>query len=158
MPAPVVAESGSRPLTETYQLLLRACESLRVEVLQPVSPRTGHGLPGPESIGDGEAGAWVDGAELAARPECLDAFFEGEVARIQQEFGHTPRTDVAASRLMHHYLWSVSLLMSGPWYLARRVPRVRPRDVRVHLATADLSFTPGGFACLADDPAAALPG
>ncbi|WP_442816687.1 iron-sulfur protein [Streptomyces sp. NBC_01304] len=143
MLAPALAENGSRPLTGTYQLLLRACESLRVELV--------------DARVDG-ADTWVDGAELTARPELVDAFLQAEVARIQHEFGHTPRMDVAASRLMHHYLWSVSLLMSGPWYLARRVPRVRPRDVYVHLPTADLAFAPGGFACLPDDPAAALPG
>ncbi|MEV0096833.1 iron-sulfur protein [Streptomyces sp. NPDC050738] len=158
MSAPMLAENGSGPLAETCQLLLRTCASLRVEIVEPSPPCTERDLsvPGPTHA-DGP-GAWVNGAELAADPELLDALVEGEAARIQQEFGAAPRREVAASRLMHHYLWSVSLLMSGPWYLARRVPRIRPRDIHIHLATADLAFAPGGFACLPDDPAAALRG
>nr|WP_236071765.1 iron-sulfur protein [Streptomyces polyasparticus] len=100
----------------------------------------------------------ADGSALAARPELLDAAIDGEVARIQAKFGPAPRREVAASRLLHHYLWSVGLLLSGPWYLTRRVPRIRPRDIRIDLATAELALTPGGFTCLPGDPAAGLPG
>ncbi len=46
--------------------------------------------------------------------------------------------------------------MSGSWYLERRVPRIRPRDIRVDLATGTFEVVPGtGFACLPHDPAAA---
>ncbi|SDK22047.1 iron-sulfur protein [Streptomyces indicus] len=147
MSASKVAESDLQPLAGTYQLLLQACESLRVELVPPSLMEWA-----------GSAKNWVDGAALADRPELLDALIEGESARIADEFGQKPRTDVVPSRLLHHYVWSVALLMSGPWYLARRVPRIRPGDIRIQLATADLAFGPRGFACLPDDPAAGQPG
>ncbi|MFI6939487.1 iron-sulfur protein [Streptomyces sp. NPDC050418] len=134
-------------LSETYQLLTRTCESLQVAI----APDGG----GDPSVPDGQ---WVDGAALAARPDLLDAAIDGEAARIQGRFGTEPRREVAASRFMHHYLWSVGLLISGPWYLARRVPRIRPRDLRIHPATAELALAPGGFTCFPDDPAAGRPG
>jgi hypothetical protein len=55
-------------------------------------------------------------------------------------------------------LWSVSLLMSGLWCLDRRVPRIRPCDVRISLTTRAFGIVQGGLACLPDDPAAELPG
>jgi hypothetical protein len=97
----------------------------------------------------------VTGAELAERPEALEAFIAAESARIQERHGGTPRPDVAASRALHDYLWSVSLLMSGTWYLERRVPRIRPAAIRLDLTTGVYEVTPGSrFACLPDDPAA----
>ncbi|MDI9884366.1 (2Fe-2S)-binding protein [Streptomyces sp. HNM0645] len=101
---------------------------------------------------------WADGAELAARPEFLDALVTAETLRTERDHGRTPRPDVAASRALHDYLWSVGLLMSGPWCLERRVPRIRPEGVRVSLTTGAFSVVPGGFACLPGDPAAGLPG
>ncbi len=167
MTAPMMAESDLQSLAGTYELLLRTCESLRAELLPAPVPRTGrsvHPAPAPRSGGSTEAWAegwadgWADGAELAARPDLFDALLAGEAARITDEYGQEPRPDVVTSRLMHHYVWSVALLMSGPWYLARRVARIRPRDIAVHLATGDLAFLPGAFVCLPDDPAAGLPG
>ncbi|MEU9719516.1 (2Fe-2S)-binding protein [Streptomyces sp. NPDC047976] len=110
-------------------------------------------------VAAGGPGRGVSGAALAEDPEALDAFVAAEAARIRAGHGHEPRPDVAASRALHDYLWSVSLLMSGAWYLERRVPRVRPREVRVDLATGAFEVAPGaGFACLPGDSAARLPG
>ncbi|MCX4820887.1 (2Fe-2S)-binding protein [Streptomyces sp. NBC_01142] len=139
--APVV--SCSALLTSTYRRLAVLCQSLQVDIAEPGSPA---------------AQGWADGAELAGRPELLDAFLDAEARRIHNRHAHTARRDVVASRALHDYLWSVSLLMSGPWYLERRVPRIRPYDVRISLTTGAYGIVPGGFACLPDDPAAELPG
>lgn len=137
------ALSPAALLAETYRRLATHCESLAVTVAQPDS-----------TAGQG----WVTGAELTSHQGALDAFVEAEAARIRAGHDHTPRPDVAASRALHGYLWSVSLLMSGAWHLERRVPRIRPEDVRVHLETGTFEIIPGSFACLPDDPAAGLPG
>ncbi|MEV3988469.1 (2Fe-2S)-binding protein [Streptomyces sp. NPDC049837] len=134
--------STAAALTSTYLRLAACCEALDVRVAPP----------GPAP------GGQVDGAELAESPAALDAFVDAEDARIRDRHGHSPRRDVAASRALHDYLWSVSLLMSGAWYLERRVPRVHPREVRLDPATGAFEVTPtSGFACLPDDPAALLP-
>lgn len=157
-------------LARTYGRLAHLCEALDVQV----------------ATAGARPGRWVDGAELAAvaapaqrvaaaapasaepaadrevfgaSPGALDAFVAAEAARIRAEHGHEPRPDVAASRALHDYLWSVSLLMSGAWYLERRVPRIRPREVRADLSTGTYLIVPGAaFACLPGDPAAGLPG
>ncbi|WP_338674934.1 (2Fe-2S)-binding protein [Streptomyces sp. SCSIO 30461] len=137
------AVSCSALLASRYRGLGVLCPAWQAEVLPPGPPaRQG----------------WADGVELATRQECLDAFLESEALRIRQEHGHVARGDVAASRALHGYLWSVSLLVSGPWYLDRRVPLLRPADVRVSLTAGDLAVVPGGFACLSGDSAAGLPG
>ncbi|WP_199549187.1 iron-sulfur protein [Streptomyces sp. N35] len=153
----VSAENSASLLTETYQLLLRTCESLRVGILERDPSGSGLTAEGSGWTVDG-SGPTVDGSALAARPGLLDAAIGGEAARIQARFGPAPRREVAASRFLHHYLWSVGLLMSGPWYLARRVPRIRPRDLRIDPLTSELALAPGGFTCLPGDPAAGLPG
>ncbi|MEU4997934.1 (2Fe-2S)-binding protein [Streptomyces sp. NPDC021622] len=137
------ALSPAALLAATYQRLAARCETLAVTVAKRDSAaRQG----------------WLTGAELAERQDALAAFVDAEAARIRAGHDHMPRPDVAASRALHGYLWSVSLLMSGAWYLERRVPRIRPADVRVDLATGDFEVVPGSFACCPDDPAAGLPG
>ncbi|MGW2564205.1 (2Fe-2S)-binding protein [Streptomyces sp. NPDC001514] len=137
------AVSCSALLASGYRRLTAICRPWQADVAEPGS-RAGQG--------------WADGAELAVRPELLDAYLDSEALRIQSRYAHTARRDVVASRVLHDYLWSVCLLMSGPWYLERRVPRIRPQDVRISLTTGEFAVVPGGFACLPDDPAAALPG
>jgi FhuF 2Fe-2S C-terminal domain len=131
------------PLAPVYRRLASLCPTLRLDIAPPGS-----------SPGRG----WTDGAALAAEPRLLDSWLAGEASRIRGAYGIAARHDVVASRALHRHLWSVSLLMSGPWYLQRRVPRVRPGDVRVHLGTGALRLVPAPFACLPSDPAAALPG
>lgn len=141
--APGRTLSAAAALTRTYLRLAACCEALDVRVAPPGPARGGQ----------------VDGAELAESPAALNAFIDAEDARIRERHGHSPRRDVAASRALHDYLWSVGLLMSGAWYLERRVPRVHPREVRLDPATGAFEVTPAsGFACLPDDPAALLPG
>ncbi|MEV6750967.1 (2Fe-2S)-binding protein [Streptomyces sp. NPDC051214] len=137
------ALSPAALLAATYRRLTAHCETLAVAVARPDS-----------FAGQG----WVTGAELTSHHGAMEAFVAAEAARIRRDHDHTPRPDVAASRALHGYLWSVSLLMSGAWYLERRVPRIRPQDVRVHLETGAFEIVPGSFACFPDDPAAGLPG
>ncbi|UQX03971.1 (2Fe-2S)-binding protein [Streptomyces sp. RerS4] len=139
-PVAPTAVPGGGELADGYRRLVAVCEALDARV-------AGSGEPAP--------GEWVTGAELAESPEALAAFVAAESARIRERHGLTPRPDVAVSRALHDYLWSVSLLMSGTWYLDRRVPRIRPAEIRLNLTTGTYEVTPGsGFACLPNDPAA----
>ncbi|WP_327699424.1 (2Fe-2S)-binding protein [Streptomyces sp. NBC_00459] len=138
------ATAAARVLGGAYQRLVDIGEVLTAQVVEP-------GAPVPQSD--------VIGAELTGSQEALDAFVRAEAARIQERYGHTARPHVAASRALHDYAWSVGLLMSGVWYLERRVPRIRPEDVRLDLATGVYKITPrSSLSCLPDDPAATLPG
>ncbi|WP_406497411.1 (2Fe-2S)-binding protein [Streptomyces sp. NBC_01604] len=134
----------SHALADAYRRLSDVCEALAVRIGEP---------------GDGSAQAGVSAAELTSDPGALDAFVDAEAARIEDRYGMVPRRHVAASRALHDYAWSVGLLMGGVWYLDRRVPRIRPEDLRLDLASGSFVITPGSeLACLAGDPAAALPG
>ncbi|MGW6731245.1 (2Fe-2S)-binding protein [Streptomyces sp. NPDC055013] len=138
------AGAVARTLRDAYARLTDLCDVLSVRIAEP---------------GGGEAGAGVSAAELVKDEAVLDAFVAAEAARIHDRYGTVPRRDVAASRALHDYAWSVSLLMSGVWYLERRVPRIRPEDLRLDLGSAEFTLTPGSdLACLADDRAAQLPG
>ncbi|MGW7053243.1 (2Fe-2S)-binding protein [Streptomyces sp. NPDC054887] len=139
-PAPEASHAAQPAVASAaaYRRLAGVCPSLRVEVVRTAEPADG----------------WTDGARLTAEAARLDAFVDGEARRIEAAHGHTARPDVAASRALHHYLWTVCLLMSGPWYLERRVPLLRPRDVYVDPGTGDFAVVPGPFACLPDDPGA----
>ncbi|MGW0391046.1 (2Fe-2S)-binding protein [Streptomyces sp. NPDC003042] len=129
-------------LDGTYRRLTELCPALRVELTTTQPPRT-------------PARTWVEAAGLDQHREQLIA---DEKARILAEYDCTPRGHVAASRLLHHYLWSLCLLVSGPWHLERRVPRIRPEDLWIDSRTGDLALRPGDFACLPGDPAAGRPG
>jgi hypothetical protein len=135
------AVTAASTLARTYLRLIASCPALNVRVV-PAEPE----------------GRFL-GADLTGSTEALDGFIDAEATRIREAHGHPPRRDVAASRALHDYLWSVSLLMSGAWYLERRVPRLAPSDVRVDLSTGAFEVVPGSdFACLPDDPAATVSG
>lgn len=137
------AMSTAAALTSTYGRLIALCDALNVRTAPP----------GPDPQGG------ITGADLAQDEDALHAFIDAEAVRIRERHGRSPRRDVAASRVLHDYLWSVSLLMSGPWYMERRVPRVHPNDIRLDLTKSTFEIVPGSdFACLPDDPAAGLPG
>ncbi|MFD3617638.1 (2Fe-2S)-binding protein [Streptomyces sp. NPDC058676] len=131
-------------LADVYRRLSGVCEALDVRIA----------VPGGTAAQEG-----VTARELTSDQQVLDAFVDAEVARIEERYGTTPRRHVAASRALHDYAWTVGLLMSGVWYLERRVPRIRPEDLRLDLASATYVITPGtDLACLPGDPVAALPG
>ncbi|MFE9441887.1 (2Fe-2S)-binding protein [Streptomyces sp. NPDC006602] len=131
-------------LADVYRRLTDVCEALDVRVAEP---------------GDGAARPSPTAAELTSDQSVLDAFVDAEAARIEDRYGLVPRRHVAASRALHDYAWSVGLLIGGAWYLERRVPRIRPEDLRLDLASGTYVITPGtDLACLPGDPVAALPG
>ncbi|GGT34574.1 hypothetical protein GCM10010271_43430 [Streptomyces kurssanovii] len=135
------AVTAASTLARTYLDLVASCEALNVRIASEASQ------------------ALLDGAELTRSDKAVDAFIDAEADRIREHHRHAPRRDVAASRALHDYLWSVTLLMSGAWYLERRVPRIAPQDVRIDVAAAAFEIVPGyDFACLPDDPAAGMPG
>lgn len=115
-------------LTETLRSVVEICGTLRVRIID-----SGDDAPTARQ-------GWLPVSELPARIEDLIA---GEVTRITAEHGGVPRSHVAASRLLHHYLWSVGLLFTGPWYLAGRIPVVDPEQLWISPATGDLTFRPG---------------
>lgn len=130
----------AQALGDGYRRLAALCEALDVRVAPA-----------------GRGG--VTAAELATDRAALEAFVEAEAARVHDRYGVRPRPDVAASRALHDYAWTVGMLMGGPWYLERRVPGIRPEDLRLNLASGTYTITPGSeLACLADDPVAGLPG
>ncbi|MFD6417085.1 (2Fe-2S)-binding protein [Streptomyces sp. NPDC060194] len=144
-PAPTASVDGAphaSSLVGTYERLLAYCPALRVSVTRPGGPGEG----------------WVDGARWVAEPALLDRFVAAETGRIAAAHGYAARPAVAGSRALHHYLWSVFLVLSGPWYLARRVPQLRSNAVHFEMATAELAVEPSGFVCLPGDPAAGSPG
>lgn len=110
-----------------YRRLADTCPALRVTVAEPESE--------PEAT-------WLRADRLAPAAENLIAF---EAARIATTHGSAPPTHVAASRLLHHYLWSAGLLISGPWYLTGLVPELRPSDLWIDPPTGDFMLRPGSW-------------
>jgi hypothetical protein len=143
-PSTRTAPTVSGLLRDAYRQLADTCEALAVHVDGPAPRFTRTG---------------VSGAELTKDQQAMEAFLLAEDSRVRARYDHTPRRDVAASRALHDYAWSVGLLMSGVWYLTGRVPRIRPEDVRLDLASGEFGIRPGSdLACLPGDPAAGLPG
>ncbi|MGQ4511662.1 (2Fe-2S)-binding protein [Streptomyces sp. DW26H14] len=137
-PSPSFADDAYRRLTEVFP-------SLRVEV-------AGAG----ERLRTGEG--WVTAEALASDPVALDAFLSWDERRIMRDQGRAARPDVVASMALHRYAWPACLLVTLPWFLLRRVPRLPVSAVSFHRALGRMSVTLGEFACLPDDPAAGLPG
>ncbi|UUU36257.1 (2Fe-2S)-binding protein [Streptomyces sp. CA-210063] len=142
-------------LSAAYRRLDAVCEALSVRVAEPCGPvtrqQTTSTAPA-RQVGFGTVG-------LMEGQESVEAFVDAEAARIQDRFDHTAPRHVAASRALHDYAWSVGLLMSGVWYLERRVPRIAPSGIRVDLATGAYEISPGtDLVCLPDDPSTALAG
>ncbi|MFB7471913.1 (2Fe-2S)-binding protein [Kitasatospora sp. NPDC056184] len=137
--APPAAAPPANPLEADYRLLLDLCPVLRVRLLAADEPA-------PDRARD-----WYSAAELAGDPEALARALAGEAARIAPvaaEHGTAPRPHVAASRLLHHYLWSLCVLIAGPWHLARRVPSIDGADVWLHAPTGDLALRPRAYVTL----------
>ncbi|MFE7386085.1 (2Fe-2S)-binding protein [Streptomyces sp. NPDC057582] len=115
-----------------------------------------------EVLGDGEAtpsgAGWVGADELAAGGAALDTFLAWDNAQVLRDYGQQARPDVVASFGLHRYAWPACLLVTVPWFLHRRVPRIPVEDVAFQRAQGHLTVRVGEFACLSDDPAAALPG
>ncbi|MCF6525514.1 (2Fe-2S)-binding protein [Streptomyces sp. JJ36] len=104
--------------------------------------------------GDG----WVAAAELAAGGTALDAYLALDDAQVQRDHGERARPDVIASFGLHRYAWPACLLVTVPWFLHRRVPRIPVDAVSFHRTRGRMAARVEEFACLPGDPAAGLPG
>ncbi|MEU8653469.1 (2Fe-2S)-binding protein [Streptomyces sp. NPDC048737] len=135
-------------VTDAYARLTEACPGLTVRELGP-------GEPAPRG------GGWVSAAELAEGGAELDAFLAWDENQVVRDYGQRARPDVVASFGLHRYAWPACLLITAPWFLHRRVPRLPVTHVSYDRTGAGMRMAvraPVSFACLPGDPAAALPG
>ncbi|MFG2877071.1 (2Fe-2S)-binding protein [Streptomyces sp. NPDC048337] len=142
--APPPAPAGS-PVADAYTRLAEVYRGLRVV------ERAAH-EPSPRGVG------WVGADELAAGGAALDTFLAWDDAQVLRDYGRRARPDVVASFGLHRYAWPACLLITLPWFLHRRVPRLPAADVAFHRTLGRMAVHVAEFACLPDDPAAALPG
>ncbi|MFI6685529.1 (2Fe-2S)-binding protein [Streptomyces sp. NPDC050485] len=133
------------PVQGSYARLAEVVPALRITELAPAEQAPA----GP---------GWVGAAELAAGGPALDAFLAWDDAQVLRDYGHQARPDVIASFGFHRYAWPACLLVTAPWFLRRRVPRLPVADVAFQRARGHLTVRVREFACLPDDPAAGLPG
>ncbi|MBQ0986826.1 (2Fe-2S)-binding protein [Streptomyces sp. F63] len=139
--APAVPALSHHPVAGAYARLAEALPTVR---LLEGAPRSG--------------GGWVTARELASGGPALDACLAAEEAEIIRNYGRPARPDVTAGFALHRYAWSACLLVTVPWFLLRRVPRLTPGEVSFHRGQGRWTARIREFACLPDDPAAGLPG
>ncbi|MFG2309825.1 (2Fe-2S)-binding protein [Streptomyces sp. NPDC048566] len=113
---------------------------------------TAEGEPLPRGAG------WVHAARLAEGGPELDAFLAWDEAQVIRDHGRRPRPDVTATFGLHRYAWPACLLITAPWFLLRRVPRIPVEHVAHHRESGAFAVRVTAFACLPGDPAAGLPG
>ncbi|TXS57951.1 (2Fe-2S)-binding protein [Streptomyces sp. t39] len=113
-------------------------------------------LGGDEPVPTGDG--WVVAGDLAAGGQALDTFLAWDDAQVRRDYGRPARPDVIASFGLHRYAWSACLLITLPWFLDRRVPRLPAGSVAYQRERGRMAVRVDGFACLPDDPAAVLPG
>ncbi|MYV72051.1 iron-sulfur protein [Streptomyces sp. SID2131] len=140
LPAPLAS-----PVAASYARLAEVFSYLRIEEHAP-----GELLP----RGEG----WVGGDALAAGGPELDAFLVWDDEQVLRDYGTRARPDVVASMGLHRYAWPACLLVTVPWFLHRRVPRLPARNVSFQRTLGRMAVRIEEFACLPGDPAAALPG
>ncbi|MFJ8017954.1 (2Fe-2S)-binding protein [Streptomyces sp. NPDC096339] len=140
----VTTPTGS-PVAAAYARLSEAYAGLRVTELSALDPT-------PRGAG------WVGADELAAGGAALEAFLAWDEAQIARDHGRPARPDVVAGFGLHRYAWPACLLITLPWFLHRRVPRLPADRVAFHRTDARMAVRVETFACLPDDPAAVLPG
>ncbi|MFE4540532.1 (2Fe-2S)-binding protein [Streptomyces scopuliridis] len=133
------------PVTDAYARLAEVFPALRIDQL------TGSERPPAD-------GGWVSAADLAAGGAALDAFLAWDEARVRRDYGQEARPDVVAGFAFHRYAWPACLLMTVPWFLHRRVPRLPVEAVSFQRALGRMTVRIDEFACLPDDPAATRPG
>ncbi|MFJ2769278.1 (2Fe-2S)-binding protein [Streptomyces sp. NPDC087300] len=133
------------PVADSYARLTEVFSGLCVTEL-------GHEEQAPQGAG------WVTAARLAEGGADLDAFLAWDNAQVLKDYGTQARPDVIASFGLHRYAWPATLLITVPWFLHRRVPRYPVANVSFQRTLGRMAVRPESFACLPDDPAAALPG
>ncbi|MDT9692536.1 (2Fe-2S)-binding protein [Streptomyces sp. P9(2023)] len=140
LPAPFTS-----PVAASYARLGEVFSGLRIEEL-------GQGELPPRGAG------WVGADELATGGAALDAFLAWDNAQVLRDYGRQARPDVVASFGLHRYAWPACLLVTVPWFLHRRVPRLPARNVSFQRTLGRMAVRIDEFACLPGDPAAELPG
>lgn len=140
-PLPAPADS---PVAAAYARLAEVFPALRVEERSAHEPPRGAG--------------WVGADELGAGTDGLDAFLAWNEEQVRRDYGRTARPDVVAGFGLHRYAWPACLLVTLPWFLDRRVPRLPARNAAFHQARGRFAVRVEEFACLPGDPAAALSG
>ncbi|QNP66108.1 (2Fe-2S)-binding protein [Streptomyces genisteinicus] len=145
MTLPALLPGLVSPVDAAYARLTEVFAGLSVTEL-------GAGEPAPS--GDG----WVLAGDLAAGDAALDAFLAWDDAQVRRDYGRPARPDVIASFGLHRYAWPACLLITVPWFLHRRVPRLPAGSVSFQRERGRMAVRVDGFACLPDDPAALLPG
>ncbi|MEV0414198.1 (2Fe-2S)-binding protein [Streptomyces sp. NPDC050448] len=133
------------PVADAYARLSEAYGNLRVV------ERAAHETA-PRGVG------WVRADALAAGGAELDGYLAWDDAQVLRDYGRQARPDVVATFGLHRYAWPACLLITAPWFLHRRVPRLSAQHVAFHRTQGRMSVHVESFACLPDDPAAALPG
>lgn len=132
-------------VTDAYARLAEVFPGLRAEALDDGEPAPG-------------VAGWVGAHELAAGGCGLDTFLAWDDAQVLRDYGQRARPDVVAGFGLHRYAWPACLLVTVPWFLHRRVPRIPVEDVAFQRALGHLTVRVREFACLPGDPAAELPG
>ena len=143
LPAFAPAPSGPSlvsPLTAAYTRLTEVFPTLRVrEVPRGGAPESGAG--------------WVRATGLAEGGATFESFLARDEEQARRDHGRQPRPDVVASFALHRYAWPVCLLVTIPWFLHRRVPRIPVEAVSFQRTLGELSVRVEEFACLPDDSA-----
>ncbi|MEU7433924.1 (2Fe-2S)-binding protein [Streptomyces sioyaensis] len=137
------APPAAHPVADAYARLSEVFPGLQVTTWDTAPPS-----------GDG----WVCAAGLAAGGAALETFLAQDDAQILRDYGQRARPDVVASFALHRYAWPACLLITLPWFLHRRVPRLPVQDVSFQREPGRMAVRIGAFCCLPDDPAAGLPG
>lgn len=132
------------PFTSAYSRLAEVFPSMRV--LESGTRRAAAGA------------GWVTATELAGGGSALEELLAWEDAELLRNYGERGRPDVVASFALHRYAWPACLLMTIPWFLDRRVPRLPVDAVSFHRELGRMSVHIEEFSCLPGDPAATEPG
>ncbi|MFB7054666.1 (2Fe-2S)-binding protein [Streptomyces vinaceus] len=141
----VALPPAGSPVADAYARLSKAYDRLQVV------ERAAH-EPAPRGVG------WIGADALAAGGAEVDGYLAWDDAQVLRDYGRQARPDVVATFGLHRYAWPACLLITAPWFLDRRVPRLAGRDVAFHRTQGRMSVRVESFSCLPDDPAAALPG
>ncbi|MFC8824645.1 (2Fe-2S)-binding protein [Streptomyces sp. NPDC057137] len=133
------------PVADAYRRLTEVFPSLGIdELTDSERPTTDDG--------------WVGATDLAAGGPAVDTYLAWDEAQVIRDYGQRARPDVVATFGLHRYAWPACLLITVPWFVSRRVPRVPVEHVSFQRARGRMAVRVDEFACLPDDPAAALPG
>ncbi|MFI6079620.1 (2Fe-2S)-binding protein [Streptomyces sp. NPDC051217] len=145
MSVPALLPGRFSPVADAYRRLTEVLPSLGIDEL----------TAGERPTADE---GWVGATDLAAGGPAVDAFLAWDDAQVVRDYGQRARPDVVATFGLHRYAWPACLLITVPWFVSRRVPRVPVENVAFQRTRGRMAVRVDEFACLPGDPAAALPG